>query len=198
MIINFSNDAKVQIGLINFHHSKFILMLSIEKPLAETLSSYYQTYLKYVPEDDVLGALIMQSEITQKFLVSISESKASSAYAEGKWLLKEVVGHLCDTERILTYRALRISRNDKTPLPGFEENNYTPNSNYSARPLLNIAEEYRAIRESTMALFKNMSKEMYDRRGITNNSDVGVRDILFFIVAHERHHLNVIEERYLK
>ena len=172
-------------------------MLSVKKPSPQVLSPYYQTYLKYVPEEDVLAALIKQSEITQKFLASISESQSSSAYAEGKWLLKEVVGHMCDTERILTYRALRIARNDKTPLPGFEENDYTPNSNYSIRTLSNIANELKAIRESTIALFKNMSEEMYDRRGISNNAGVGVRDILFFIVAHERHHLNVIKERYL-
>ncbi len=172
-------------------------MLSVKKPSPQTLSPYYQTYLKYVPEDDMLDALIKQSEITQKFLASVPEGKASSAYAERKWLLKEVVGHLCDTERILAYRALRISRNDKTPLPGFQENDYTPNSNYSARTLSNIAEEYKAVHESTVALFKNMSEEMFDRRGITNKSDVGVRDLLFFIVAHERHHLNVIRERYL-
>ena len=172
-------------------------MLTVKKPLPKELSSYYQTYLKYVPEDDLLNALIKQTEITRFFLATISEGKASSSYAEGKWLLKEVVGHLCDTERILSYRALRISRNDKTPLPGFEENEYTPNSNYKERSLSNIADEFSVVRASTIALFMNMNEEMYDRRGTSNNTDVGVRDILFFIVAHERHHMNVIKERYL-
>ncbi len=171
--------------------------MKILKPSAENLYSYYKTYLKYVPEDDILAALIAQKEVTQKFLNAIPEEKASKAYAEGKWLLKEVAGHLCDTERILTYRALRFSRNDKTPLPGFEENEYTPNSNYNKRTLANIAGEFKVIRESSISLFSNLSEEMYDRRGISNNADISVRDLLFFVVAHERHHLNVIRERYL-
>ncbi len=172
-------------------------MLTVSKPSPEELNSYYKTYLKYVPEDDILESLIQQKEISQSFLRMISESKASSAYADGKWLLKEVVGHLCDTERILSYRALRISRNDKTPLPGFDENTYTPNSNYKERTLSSAAEELKVIRESSITLFKNMSAEMIDRRGTTNQTDVSVREILFFILAHERHHLHVIKERYL-
>lgn len=145
----------------------------------------------------MLDVLIKEKDVIQKFLQSIPESKASSAYADGKWLLKEVVGHLCDTERILSYRALRISRNDKTPLPGFDENEYTPNSNYKTRSLSNIAEEFKSIRESSITLFNNMNEDMFDRKGITNNSEVCVRNLLFFIVAHERHHLKVIQERYL-
>jgi hypothetical protein len=176
---------------------KFNMMMSVRKPLASELSPYYQTYLKYVEEDDLLAALIKQTEITGKFLSTIPENQASSAYAEGKWLLKEVVGHLCDTERILAYRALRFSRNDKTPLPGFDENEYTLNANYKVRSLSNISDEFKAVRESSLVLFKNMSEEMYDRRGTSNNAAVGVRDLLFFIVAHERHHLHVMRERYL-
>lgn len=172
-------------------------MFSVRKPDPNELSKYYQNYLKYVPEDDLLEALVFQRAITVEFLKTIPESKAGYSYAEGKWMLKEVVGHLCDTERILSYRALRISRNDKTPLPGFEENDYTSNSNYIARYLENIAEELMTIRASTILLFKNMSEEMFDRKGNTNNSEVSVRALLFFIVSHERHHLEVIRERYL-
>jgi hypothetical protein len=173
-------------------------MLTVRKPSPDQLSSYYQTYLNYVPEDNILGALTEQKAITQIFLITIPESKASQAYAEGKWQLKEVIGHLCDTERILSYRALCIARNDQTPLSGFNENNYVKNSNYHSRELSNIADEYHAIRDSTIQLFANMNEEMYELRGIANKTDVRVRDLLFFIVAHERHHLAVIKERYLK
>ena len=172
-------------------------MLTIHRPNVDELYSYYKTYLKYVPEDDILQAFIKQKDTTRNFLKSISEEKGSSAYADGKWLLKEVVGHLCDTERILSYRALRISRNDKTPLPGFDENTYTPNANFGPRKLANVSDEFKAVRESSIALFGNMSEEMFSRRGTTNNVDVSVRDILYFILAHERHHLGVIKERYL-
>jgi hypothetical protein len=172
-------------------------MNAVHKPSLEELSPYYQSYLKYIPEEDILDALVKQAGITDLFLKSIGEDRASLAYAVGKWKLKEVAGHLNDTERILSYRALRISRNDKTPLPGFDENTYTPNSNYGSITLVNIAREKKVIRESTIALFTNMSMEMFDRKGITNNTEVSVRAILFFIVAHERHHLQVIKERYL-
>ena len=113
-------------------------MFTVRKPVSSELNTYYQSYLKYIPEEDMLDVLIKEKDVIQKFLQSIPESKASSAYADGKWLLKEVVGHLCDTERILSYRALRISRNDKTPLPGFDENEYTPNSNYKTRSISTI------------------------------------------------------------
>ncbi|MCX6291796.1 MAG: DinB family protein [Bacteroidetes bacterium] len=169
----------------------------IDKPSPDQLYSYYQTYLRYVPEDDLLEAFISQSTTRRNFLKTISEEKASCSYAEGKWKLKEVVGHLCDTERILSYRALRISRNDQTPLPGFEEDDYVANSNYRKRTLENIAKEYETIRESTISLFKNMSEEMFDRKGTSNRASVSVRDIIFFILAHERHHLLVIQEKYL-
>ena len=96
-------------------------------PKAETLSDYYQGYLKYVnPDDDLLVLIRKQKDETQEFLSSIDDSRAAYAYAPGKWLLKEVAGHVCDTERIMCYRALCFARNDRTSLPGFDENQYTP------------------------------------------------------------------------
>jgi hypothetical protein len=172
--------------------------MKISKPSPSDLSKYYQSYLHYIPEDDLLQVLKEQKKVFEDFLGSVSPDKEIFRYAEGKWMLKEVVGHLCDTERILSYRALRISRNDKTPMSGFEENEYTPNSNYKDRTLKNIAEELLAVRSATILLFENMSEEMFDRKGIANNNEVSVRAILFFIVAHARHHMGVIKERYLK
>jgi len=172
--------------------------VKISKPSPADLSKYYQSYLHYLSEDDLLQALKEQKKVFQDFLGSISPGKEIFRYAEGKWMVKEVVGHLCDTERILSYRALRISRNDKTPMSGFEENEYTPNSNYKDRTLKNITEELLAVRAATILLFENMSEEMFNRKGIANDNEVSVRAILFFIVAHARHHMGVIKERYLK
>ena len=167
-------------------------------PKAEELTPYYQSYLKYIPADaDLISLLKEQAQSTQKFLSAIPAAKESFAYADGKWMLKEVVGHLCDTERILSCRALCFSRNDKTPLPGFDENTYTPNSNYHSRSLKNIAEEFAAVRQSSIALFSNMSDEMFERKGIADNNEHSVVGMLFFIVVHERHHLGVIKEKYL-
>jgi hypothetical protein len=172
--------------------------MKISKPSASDLSEYYQSYLSYVPEDDILKALKEQKTVIENLVASIPAAKETFHYAEGKWMLKEIVGHLCDTERILTYRALRIARNDKTPMSGFDENSYVPNSNYKNRTLKNISEELLAIRTATILLFENMSEEMFDRRGVANETEVTVRGILFFIVAHARHHMTVIKERYLK
>jgi uncharacterized damage-inducible protein DinB len=172
--------------------------MRISKPSISDLSEYYQSYLHYVPEDDLMQVLKEQKSVIENFVSSVPAAKESFRYADGKWMLKEVVGHLCDTERILSYRALRIARNDKTPMSGFEENEYTPNSNYKDRTLKNIAEELLAVRAATILLFENMSEDMFDRKGIANNNEVTVRGILFFTVAHARHHMGVIKEKYLK
>lgn len=172
--------------------------MKIAKPSPSDLSEYYKSYLHYVPEDDLLQLLKGQKTAIENFVSSVPAGKEAFRYAEGKWELKEVIGHLCDTERILSYRALRIARNDKTPMSGFDENWYTPNSNYKDRSLKNIAEELLAVRQASILLFENMSEEMFDRKGTTNNSQATVRGILFFIVAHARHHMGVIKERYLK
>lgn len=170
----------------------------IAVPPAEELSEYYRTYLKHFsPGEDLLHLLKDQCERTQQFLSRIPPEKESYAYANGKWMLKEVVGHVCDAERIFSYRALRISRGDKTPMNGFEENDYAAASNYRSRSLKNIAEELYVVRKSSIALFDNLDAEMYDLKGTANNTTVSVHGLLFFIVAHERHHLGVISERYL-
>jgi uncharacterized damage-inducible protein DinB len=170
----------------------------IRVPKAEELTPYYQSYLKYIPVDaDLLSLIKEQANATQQFLASIPKEKESFAYAGGKWMLKEVVGHLCDTERILAYRALCFARNDKTPLAGFDENSYTPNSNYSSRSLKNIAEELATVRTASISLFSNMSDEMFERTGTANNNSYTARQMLFFIAGHEKHHLAVINERYL-
>ena len=150
--MNLSDSFFYVIRIAIFINKNFFRMI-IQKPVAEELSAYYQSYLKYVTEDDMLEALKIQKDKSRAFLNSIPESKSTFAYAPGKWKLKEVVGHLCDTERILSYRALRISRNDRTPLSGFEEKEYVPNSNYASRTLANIGEEYKAVGDSTIAPF---------------------------------------------
>lgn len=171
--------------------------MKIKLPAVNALSEYYKSYLKYITEDDLMNAIIQQKETTEAFLKTVPFEKESFKYADGKWMLKEVVGHLCDTERILSYRALRFSRNDATALSGFDENTYVPNSTHSHLSLNEISEEKTAITSSTILLFKNMNEEMVDKTGTANSTIVSVRALLFFIVAHERHHLKIISEKYL-
>ena len=170
----------------------------IPSPKASELSPYYQSYLKEYQGSDMLKDLIEQSDATQKFLRSVPSEKQGFRYEEGKWSIKEVVGHLSDTERILSYRALRFARNDMTPLSGFEENAYTLNSNYHERTLKSISDEILSVRNSSITLFSNMNEKMLEQTGIANNNPVSVKAILFFIIAHQVHHLNVIRIRYLK
>ncbi|MEO8087727.1 MAG: DinB family protein [Bacteroidota bacterium] len=170
----------------------------IEVPKTSELSTYYQSYLKYVnPGDDLLHLIKNQKGEMAQFLASIPEDKATIAYAPGKWMLKEVVGHVCDTERIMSYRSLRIARKDRTPLPGFDENTYMTASNYRSRSLKNIAEELRTVREATITLIENFSPEMIDLAGIANENEISVRANLYMIFVHAQHHMAIIKERYL-
>lgn len=173
-------------------------MPMIALPGKDSLSEYYQSYFKYVkPGDDLLQRIRSQREETEKFLAGIPDQQAVFAYAPGKWQLREVVGHVCDTERIMSYRALRISRKDVTPLAGFDENTYTPASNYHKRTLANIAEELHTVRDATISLLENFDPEMLDLKGVANNQEISVRAIVYMMYVHWQHHMTVIKERYL-
>jgi hypothetical protein len=171
--------------------------MNIQLPNKENLPGYYQNYFQYITETDLYEALVKQKIETNNFLKTIPAEKEDFRYAPEKWMLKEVVGHVSDTERVLCYRAMRFSRNDSTVLSGFDENTYVPNSNFKNISLEEISEEKSAIRQSNILLFKNMNEEMLDRKGTANKMELSARALLFFIVAHERHHLKVIKERYL-
>jgi len=167
-------------------------------PKAEDLSDYYQSYLKYVNEgDDLLELIRKQRDETQQFLSAIDEARAGFAYAPGKWQLKEVAGHVCDTERIMCFRALCIARKERTKLPGFEEDEYVLASNYSSRSLKNISAELRTVRDATLSLISNFNEEMLDFKGTANEVVISVRAIIFMIYVHQQHHKRIIRERYL-
>jgi uncharacterized damage-inducible protein DinB len=172
-------------------------MIKISPPSPDLLDNYYKSYMKYAVEDDMLRAITDEGRITQEWLSKIPGDMENLIYAEGKWMLKEVVGHICDAERILAYRALRFARNDQTSLPGFDENLYTKESFYKTRTLKDIAAEYKTVRDSTISLFASMREETIDRKGIANNTTVSPRIILYFILTHERHHKQIIKDRYL-
>jgi len=177
---------------------QIIIIMIIATPKPHELSVYYQSYLKEYQGSDMLKDLVEQRDSTQKLLLSIPSEKETYRYAEGKWSIREVAGHFCDTERILSYRALTFARNDKSVLPGFDENKYTPEANYNKRTLKNIAEEILSVRNASITLFSNMDMEMLERTGTANNNPVSVKALLFFVIVHQVHHLNVIKEKYLK
>ncbi|HNQ61554.1 MAG TPA: DinB family protein [Bacteroidia bacterium] len=172
--------------------------MKIALPKVEDLNDYYKSYFKYIAEDDLMEALNNQIQITTDFLASVSDSESAFAYAPGKWQIKEIIGHLCDAERILSYRALRFARKDQTPLAGFEENDYVENSNAKHRSWSSLIDEKKIVSLSSLHFFKNLNAESFDYSGSANDNTVSVRANLFFIITHERHHLQVIKDRYLK
>ena len=153
-------------------------------------------YIPLVPEDDVISALAKQERETDALLRSIGEQKAAFRYAAGKWSIKMLVGHFVDTERIFAYRLLAIARGETQSLPGYDENNYAAASNANERKLSDLIDEYHAVRTATLALLRGLSTEAWERTGIANEKNVSVRAIAFNALGHERHHLNILRERY--
>jgi hypothetical protein len=160
--------------------------------------AFYQGYVTTVGNLNVMEALAKTKSDMSHRLETLPAGKLDFAYAEGKWTVGELLGHIIDAERIFTYRALCFSRGDKTNLPGFDENAYVPNSNAGARTLLSIKTELENLRVSTIDFFGSLSPEMLSRSGIANNTEISVLTLGYVIAGHSRHHLNILNERYLK
>lgn len=173
-----------------------LAMTNIGHPEAAEYAPSYANYIRNVTEDDVVAALEAQSRETAALLARVDEEKASYCYEPGKWSVKEVVGHFTDAERVFAYRALAIARGDKASLPGFDENEYMRQANFGERSMTSIADEYAAARAATLAAFRGFSDEAWQRIGTANDTPVSVRAIAHICLGHERHHLNVLRERY--
>lgn len=167
------------------------------RPAKEDYAEYYQPYIDLVKGDDILRILVEQNMESQNILNSISESKGNYAYAEGKWTVKEVVGHMMDVERIFAYRALCIARAESKPLPGMDQNEYVRNGRFNKRQLFDLVYEYRLIRESNILLFGSFEKQVLLNRGNASGYDVTVLAIMYMTAGHEKHHLNILLERYM-
>jgi len=165
-------------------------------PDIKTVPPFYQGYVNLVKNNDLFENLDQSAKITQQLLLKIPESRGTYAYAPGKWTIKEVLCHMIDTERIFAYRAMRFARNDKTPLHGFEENDYAPEANAHNRTVADIAAEMNRLRSTTIDLYKSFTNEMLQRTGTANNSAMSVLNLGFVISGHETHHRNVLSERY--
>jgi uncharacterized damage-inducible protein DinB len=168
------------------------------KPQLETLPSFYTRYVENVKELDMLDALSSASAKVLKIVRAIPESKGQFRYEQGKWSIKEVLNHMMDVERIMAYRALRFARNDKTDLPGFEENDYAPEANAHSRTVAQLADQMARLRTTTIDLFASFSDKMLKREGTANKNKLSVINLGYIIPGHELHHLRVLEERYLK
>lgn len=170
---------------------------TLKRPEAKESNAYYHKYIGLVSSDDFLKAMEKAMPETVAFLNTLNASQWDYRYAEGKWSIKEVMLHVIDTERIMAYRALRIARNDKTALPGFDENEYVPFADAENRSPKSIIEEYKAVRKSSIEMFRHFNDEMLGRFGSANGNPFTPRSLAFIIAGHEAHHLNIIKERYL-
>jgi hypothetical protein len=168
----------------------------MRRPDSTEYGSWYAGYVGNVPEEDVVSAIETQSSETQKLLASLDDARGMYRYAEGKWSIKEVIGHLTDAERVFGYRALCFSRGDENPIAGFDENAYILTAGYDSWKIGDLAELYALTRRANIVLFRNLAAEAWDRRGTASNTPVSVRALAYIIVGHERHHLGVLRERY--
>lgn len=170
---------------------------TFRRPGDTEFAPYYAGYVGLVPDGDFLKNLEQQGKDTQKLLRGVSEEKSKYRYAEGKWSVREMVGHIADAERVFTYRALTFARGDTAPLPGFDENTWAKVSTAHSRTLASLLDELQAVRASSLALFGSFTDEEIARGGVASKNPVTVRAIAYIVAGHERHHVNVLLERYL-
>jgi DinB superfamily len=169
---------------------------AIARPQPGEYAPYYDRYISLVPGEDILNTLDQQRRQTMLLLSGRDDGDGDFRYAPGKWSAKEVLGHVCDTERIFAYRALRISRADATPLEGFEQDDYVRNGPFAHRPLADLVEDFIAVRRATLSLLRNLDEAAWVRRGTANKNEVSVRGLAYIIAGHELHHRRILEEKY--
>jgi uncharacterized damage-inducible protein DinB len=173
-------------------------MKRIEKPEAGEYAPYTITYIGLLPDDGlVLKHLQDNFETTRSLILSLPPEKLMFRYAEGKWTIKEILMHIVDDERIYAYRALRFARNDKTELPGFEQDDYARYSGANERSIEDILEEFATVRRATVSLFQGFDSAALVRSGIANGRIMSVRAAAYHIAGHELRHINIVKERYL-
>lgn len=171
--------------------------LFLERPAAGEYDPYYEKYISKVGTGDFIELLAHQADETLSLLHAIPDNAADYAYAEGKWTIKEVIGHVCDAERIFAYRLLRIGRGDQTPLASFNENEYAPAGRFGERTLASLNEEFAAIRAATIALVGGLPNDGWLRLGTASERSVSPRALAYIIAGHELHHRDILLTRYL-
>jgi len=169
---------------------------TIAPPDPAEFAPYFGRYISLVPGADILKTLDSQRRQMLMLLSGRDEADGDFRYAPDKWSAKEVLGHVCDTERIFAYRALRIARGDQTPMEGFEQDDYIRNGPFASLPLPEIIDDYITVRRATLTLLRNLDEPAWNRRGIANKNEVSVRALAYLIAGHELHHRKILEEKY--
>lgn len=168
----------------------------VGRPEPGEYAPYYERYISLISGSDILTTLDSERRKTMLLLSGRDEEEGNFRYAPDKWTAKEVIGHVCDTERIFAYRALRIARGDRTPIEGFEQDDYVRNGPFGRVALADVIEDYIAVRRATLTLLRNLDATAWLRKGIANKNEVSVRAIAYTLAGHEVHHRRILEEKY--
>lgn len=166
------------------------------RPLPSDYPEYYHRYVEAITDDDVLDVLADQVDELLKMFDGMDDARTLYRYADGKWSVREVLGHLLDSERIFGMRALCIARGEQQSLPGFDENTYVASALFDERPLASILDEWQALRIANVIMFQSFDDDAWSRTGTANNKSVTVNALAWIIAGHVRHHLNILHERY--
>ncbi|MCB0733844.1 MAG: DinB family protein [Flavobacteriales bacterium] len=167
------------------------------KPLAESIPVYYRPYLEGVQSQQVMDALQEELEGFQKLFGKLTAAQLNFSYGPDKWTMRQLWLHLMDTERVMSYRAMRFARGDRTELPGFEQDDYVLAPGLTDRSRKSLMDEWNAVRESTLTLFKSLNADELKREGIANGYVMSVNALGFIIAGHMIHHLKVVRDRYI-
>ncbi len=170
--------------------------LVTERPQSSEHAPFYGQYVSRVPDGDLLALLKEQCSATTALIRRVPVERADFSYAPGKWTIKEVVAHLIDVERVMTFRALWFARGDATGLPGFDENAWAMETGARERTLPDLADEFEALRASTIHFARHLTPEMLQRTGTSSGQPLSVRALLYIVAGHERHHAELLRERY--
>jgi hypothetical protein len=170
--------------------------ITIERPQANEHAPYYGRYVAQVPEGNLVSLLREQLTDSVALLRRAPAEQADFSYGPGKWSVKEVVGHMADVERVMSYRALTFARKDATDLPGFDENAWVADAGFGARTLGSLVDEFQAVRAATVELASHLDAEALTRRGSANGNFVTVRALFYIIAGHERHHAALLRDKY--
>ena len=166
------------------------------KPGKNEYAEYYEKYIGLLGDQNVMDVLV-NFNTTVQLIRTLTPEKAAFVYAPGKWRVKQLIGHVIDTERIMAYRALRIARNDTQPLPGFDQDEYVKYGNAQRRSVAELADEFETVRKSNLFLFSSFNNEEMKRQGTASGYEVTVRALIYIVAGHELHHVKILKERYL-
>lgn len=169
----------------------------MQKPQATEYGAHFAGYIQLVHDQPLIPTLEGQVHELEELLTPVTEAQGSYRYASGKWSIKEVIGHMNDTERIMTYRLLRVARGDATPLPGFDEKLFVLGAEFEQQTIKQLLTEAKITRQATLLLLDSIQEEAWQRSGVVSSHPITARALAYLTAGHWQHHRNVIEERYL-